>query len=129
MKGTKTKPENEKVRKYRMSHLHEKIDALRTEYLSWKNRNTELEGVIKKHQAEIKDNEHTIEKLRRRKDKYMNDLEELAQMKLEVEDIEELKREKSKLEVEVERLKRDLNEADKAFKEIEEKLDFEDEDE
>ena len=111
--GKVKKPENEKVRKKRMNALNEKIDTLREQYLTLRNHIDDVEAKNKQSEEDIKGYKVTIAKLRKQKEEFVKYRDEIAEMDLEKEDIESIKKEKHKLATEVQRLRKDLNDAQK----------------
>ena len=118
MKGKEAKPENEKVRQYRMGTIDAEINKLNAHYATLKQGKANDQEQIKKLQEQVKQCDITIEKLRSAKEDLVKKWKELADMNLEVEDIEELKRQKEKLEGQVSALKGELFKASQTIEDI-----------
>jgi len=109
MKGKEKFPENIKVKKYRMRDYLAKIDKLREHYNTVKNRYDDNERKIVELERENKYLKEQINKLKSLKEENIKKLEELEKMTIPVEDLETLRKEKAKLEKEIEELKNNLS--------------------
>ena len=115
MKGNQAIPENEKVRKYRMNSLDEQINKTKAHIATLKQGKQSALEQVSRLKEDIKQRDITIEKLTSANNEYLKQHEKLRVMNLEIQDVDTLRKEKEKLEGQVNKLKTELMKATEAL--------------